>query len=126
MKPSIFLLILLSVSIVQADIIKCVFTEPFFNTTYNTDDATLTYDNYDGEIVVMSKVSFQIKSAAVFELVASDGKVLQTLLLNNAGSDGMSDIIYPFDVKSSSQRNLTYAVYGGCTSSNLKSAVVIK
>lgn len=102
----------------QADIIRCNFTEPFVNSTYSMTQSTLSYVNADGKKQLLKNVSFQIKSAGVFELVAKDGKVLQTLKLNNQGSDGMSDRLYPYEAKDNS--SITHQGYGGCESNYLK------
>jgi uncharacterized membrane protein len=102
----------------QADIIKCNFTEPFVNSTYSMTQSTLSYVNADGKKQVVKNVSFQIKSPSLFELVSKDGKVLQTLNLNNQGSDGMSDRLYPYDAKDNSL--ITHQGYGGCESNYLK------
>lgn len=106
----------------KADIIKCHFTEPFITTTYSMTQSTLTITNDpEGEETTMKNVSFQIKSAGIFELVSSDGKVLQELIINNEGSDGMSDAIYPYDVKDytwGGQHNSP--LRGGCSSNFLK------
>lgn len=113
-----FIAALLFASITQADIIKCNFTEPFVNTTYSMTQSTLTYKNSDGQSKVVRNVSFQIKSAGVFELVSKEGTVLQTLNLNYQGSDGMSDRLYPYDVKDTTTS--THEGRGGCASNNLK------
>lgn len=110
--------VLLSATIAQADIIKCTFTEPFVDTVYSTTQSTLTYKAAFGDTQVIKNVSFQIKSAGVFELVAKDGRVLQRLILNNKGSNGMSEDIYPYEVKDFN--GLTNQGYGGCESNYLK------
>lgn len=101
----------------SADIIKCVFTEPFVSSTYSMSQSSLTYVDFEGKTEVIKSVSFQIREAGVFELV-KDGKVIQTLKLNNQGSDGMSDMIYPYDVKDNTAT--TGNGYGGCESNYLK------
>lgn len=110
--------VLLSATIAQADIIQCTFTEPFVDTTYSTTQSTLTYKAAFGDTQVIKNVSFQIKSAGVFELVAKDGTVLQTLTLNNKGSNGMSEDVYPYDVKDFN--GLTNKGIGGCESNYLR------
>lgn len=115
MRKTIIATTLLLTSISQADIIKCSFTEPFINTTYSTSKSTLTYEGADMKTNVVKNVSLQIKSAGVFELVSKEGKVLQTLELNNKGSNGMSDAVYPYDAKDNS-----IGIFGGCESNYLK------
>ena len=99
MTKKIITSIFLFSSIVRADIIKCTFTEPFIDTSYSMAQATLTSKDSEGSIRVVKNVSFQIKSAGVFELVSKSGTVLQKLILSNKGSDGMSEKMYPYEVK---------------------------
>lgn len=120
MKKFFVLFSLVAASAARADIINCVFTEPFVNSSYSMSQSTLTYDRFDTGKSVIKNVSFQIKSAGVFELVDKSGKVLQTLTLNGQGSDGMSDRTYPYDVKDSSMDKNANNGYGGCTSNQLK------
>lgn len=120
MKKIVALSLILASSAAQADIIKCVFTEPLVGSTYSMSRSTLTYVDFEQKKQEIKNVSFQIKSAGVFELVSKEGKVLQTLTLNNKGSNGMSDTIYPFDVKDSGSEMMPQGNYGGCTSNYLK------
>jgi hypothetical protein len=121
MKKTILTAILLLASVSQADIIRCSFTEPFIDTTYSTSKSELTYEGSDLKKFSIKNVSFQIKSAGVFELVSKQGKVLQTLTLNHQGSNGMSDTIFPFEVKDSHPIMTANGGFGGCTSNHLKS-----
>lgn len=118
MKRIISVALLMVSSVSQADVIKCLFTEPFIVSVYDMSNSTLTYSAVASNVTVMNNVMFTIKSAGVFELVSSDGKVLQTLNLNFKGSDGMSDKVFPFDVKDN--QALTNQGYGGCISDSLK------
>jgi uncharacterized membrane protein len=103
----------------QADVIDCSFTEPFISTRYSMAQQTLTVvDEVLRTKRVMKNVSFQIKSAGEFVLVDKNKKIVMTLSLNMRGSDGMSDVIYPFDAKWSNS-NLSYPLYGGCSSNSL-------
>lgn len=105
----------------QADIIKCVFTEPFINSSYSMTQSTLTYTGTEAsQNKVIKNVSFQIRSAGVFQLVSKEGKVLQTLVLNRKGSDGMSNVVYPYSVKDSEMKSGANSGIGGCTSNKLK------
>lgn len=120
MTKKIITSIFLFSSIGRADIIKCTFTEPFIDTSYSMAQATLTSKDSEGSIRVVKNVSFQIKSAGVFELVSKNGTVLQKLILNNKGSDGMSEKIYPYEVKDSSLLMSANKGLGGCVSNYLK------
>lgn len=108
----------------QADIIKCSFTEPFVGTTYSMAQQSLTYEAFTGDdpliITVVNNVSMQIKGPGRFDLVGADGKVLQELNLNSAGSDGMSDRTYPYEVKDNSMVTGANGGIGGCTSNYLQ------
>lgn len=102
----------------HAEIIKCVFTEPFVTTVYNMHQSTLTYKGFDSRPTINKGVSFVIRSAGVFELV-KDGQVYQTLTLNNKGSDGMSNTVYPYEVKDAGLDKMANNGFGGCSSSQL-------
>lgn len=119
MEKIILLSTLMLASISRADIIQCLFTELFIKSIYSTGQSTLTYEeDANGNINkknVIKNVSLQIKSAGQFELVSKEGKVLQTLTLNNKGSDGMSDTIYPYDALDNFHNK-----FGGCESNYLK------
>lgn len=109
----------------QADIIKCTFTEPFISTEYSTTQSILVIENSSlGLTTTLKNVSFQIKAAGVFELVSKEGKVLQRLSLNNKGSDGMSDNIYPYEARDYHWTEGPQALYGGCSSNYLKTKIV--
>lgn len=81
--------------------------------------STLTYKDYENKTKVIKGVSFQIKSAGVYELVKNK-KTLQTLTLNHKGSDGMSDKNYPYEVKDHDLEMMANGGYGGCSSNYLK------
>lgn len=112
--------LLLAASVSQADIIKCSFTEPFINTVYSTTQSTLTISGFDIQKQVIKNVSFQIKGPGSFDLIDNKGKVLQKLTLNFAGSDGMSDNVYPYEVQDFSMHSYANGGYGGCSSNFLK------
>jgi hypothetical protein len=84
---------------------------------------SLTYNSFDGEgtvTTVVKNVSFQIKGPGEFELVAKDGTVLQKLTLNNKGSDGMSDRVFPYEVEDKGMAGMANSGWGGCSSNFLK------
>lgn len=82
-----------------ADVIECRQTEPFIAETFNTDSGVVSIksigDSHSPKIETGLK--FIIKEAGRFEIKTSDGSTRRTLLLNYQGSDGMSDLVYPFD-----------------------------
>lgn len=126
-KKMVFMSLVSFVSLAaKADIIKCSFTEPFITTVYSMSQSTLTIKNdVESEETTINNVSLQIKSAGVFELVSKEGKLLQKLILNNEGSDGMSDTIYPYDVQDYTWGGTqNSALRGGCSSNFLKAKIV--
>lgn len=111
--------LMLFANVSHADIIKCAFTEPFITTTYSTTQSTLKIENIGESTKVVKNVSFQIKGPGSFELVDSKGHVLQKLTLNNNGSDGMSDNVYPYEVQDLTMAGANNGI-GGCSSNYLK------
>ncbi len=106
-------------SVAHAETITCVFSEPFVKTVYDSSQKTLAVPTrFDGQSVThlrnVSQVSTGDKS---FDLVSADGKVLQRLHLTFAGSDGMSEIVFPYDVRWNYGRG---ELRGGCSSETLK------
>ncbi len=122
MNKLITVLVLLSItSIAQADIINCSFTEPFYSTQYSMVQQSLKIQDYEGNVRVIKNVSFQIMGRGHFELWDANRNVLQVLRLNFQGTDGMSDNVYPYTVRSSSAVYNSGANYGwgGCSSNFL-------
>ena len=101
-----------------ADVIECSFTEGFAATAYDTSKNTLEI-TYKAELggEVLNGVSFQITGPGRFELLGSDAKVIQRLRLSFNGDDGMSDLVYPFEV-----HWVAKGMRGGCTSNRLKAS----
>lgn len=112
--------LMLFANVSHADIIKCNFTEPFITTTYSTTQSTLKIESLGESTKVLKNVSFQIIGAGIFNLVDSKGHVVQKLTLNNNGSDGMSDTIYPYEVQDFDMSGANNGI-GGCSSNYLKS-----
>jgi uncharacterized membrane protein len=108
----------------SADIIKCGFTEPFFSTEYSMAQQSLTViDHGLNTKKVLRNISFQIRGAGHFELWDSNRRVIQKLLLNFEGTDGMSDTIYPYQAewRSPGEPYGPQNLHGGCTSNFLNS-----
>lgn len=98
----------------HGDIIKCSFTEPFYTVTYSMTQSKLTIVSPDAT-VRQTGVSFQVMGAGEFELW-KNGAAIMRLELNGAGSDGMSDSVYPYDATWTAKGNLR----GGCSSNFLQ------
>ena len=109
----------------NADILRCSFTEPFWDFTYSTTTnemaLTMSGEGPDGSdlVEVKKNVSFQIKSAGEFELWAADKTVIAKLKLNWKGTNGMSDHVFPFEVQYYGSK--FPKLIGGCSSNFLHS-----
>ena len=99
--------------------IKCNFTEPFIDFTYNTATEKLVENNRVMETKrTFTGVAFQIKYAGTFLLKDKSGKLLAELKLNTQGSGGMSEAIFPYEAKymnALGEKKMT--LFCGCTSS---------
>jgi hypothetical protein len=119
MKKLVLALALVAPFFAQADIIVCHYTEPFITTTYSMTQSTLTVENYgDQTKTVMKNISFQIVGSNQFQLWNKNKEVVQTMNLNFQGSDGMSDLTYPYDSYFTAGPGGNLG--GGCTSNFLK------
>lgn len=109
MKALAFIAASLLITTAQADIIKCNFTEPFVNFEYSMTQSAMHVNDANYGKYTIKNVSFQIKDAGYFELFDKNNNVLVRLYLDNNGSDGMSDYVYPYTAEWD-------GLYGGCTS----------
>jgi uncharacterized membrane protein len=97
---------------VNADVIKCSFTEPFITTSYDTASKRLTVTHdVEKRQEIHDRISKRQLSRRAFELRSADGQVLQRVERTCKGSDGMSDRVYPY-----SAQWIPLKLYGGCTS----------
>ncbi|MBC7384867.1 MAG: hypothetical protein H7301_01745 [Cryobacterium sp.] len=108
----------------KADRIRCSFTEPFLSTEYNMVNQTFTvvdsFSQYPKVFkTVVKSVRLEIKDSGVFQLRIASGKIIQKLLLNHQGSDGMSGTVFPYEVTWTGHQNLV----GGCVSDSLPAKV---
>jgi hypothetical protein len=113
MKKMLLVLAMSALSLsAKANILRCDFTEPFFNITYNSKTKVTTYTGvelYNEETqgfdeIVIGKESKLIPvdnsrgaKGSQYVLVNEEGKVLLKLKLSFNGSNGMSDHTYPFE-----------------------------
>lgn len=99
------------------EVIRCTFTEPFLSTRYNTSTLTFEVRNEDDKVTSsVNNVSFEKRAGARFVLLAPDKSTIQSLNLNQQGSDGMSDKIYPYEVTWTWHGS---ELVGGCSSDTL-------
>lgn len=106
--------ILLLSSFAHAESIYCYFTEPFITAQYNSDTNKIALSGPEiGTIELDAKVEFQkqgiIRISAVGHEYYLDVNTLKE------GSDGMSDVVYPFEGVVASEN-----LYGGCETDTLK------
>lgn len=107
----------------ELTVLRCHFTEPFFNTVYTTHrngieqkQGPLDIEMYFEEKLKTLGVTMSKETAngqlekLTFTLLNSDKVILQ-IVKNNQGSDGMTDIIYPYEVIFT---NDGFTFYGGC------------
>lgn len=113
----------------QAEVISCVFTEPFFEVQIDTKKSTVVrtepnWDNYDsGPLttvlstrakVVLKRLKKTSNTVHVPVYAVYDGgKEIMTLELSYKGSDHMSDFIYPYETTVANNP-------GGCFSDSLE------
>lgn len=135
MKLTLFAILALSLSAApaSADVVSCVFTEPFFNLEIDTVKKTLKKTEPDWNsksprsITTVLSRNVKInrlpskKISVVAEVpryqVIADGKPVLVLWLSYQGSDGMSDFAYPYEVSYDDH-------IGGCESDKLKRHMV--
>ena len=94
----------------EAKGIECLFTEPFITFRYHFEDQLLTQNGMDIPVGIhtssLTRKETQNPFSAEYHLKLQDSSVF-SLILNNAGSDGMSDRLYPISA--------TYnSLHGGC------------
>jgi uncharacterized membrane protein len=113
------------------DKLYCVFTEPFFNITFDPSDQSVTYlgvENYDEasdsfipEIIAQNGQLIKVSTGSewgdypqygsTFELRGDQGEVILRLTFDLQGSDGMSDSSYPFSATYGDEQ---WILFGGC------------
>ncbi len=97
---------------VGAETFTCVFTEPFISFTYSTSSQKLVRKNYDNKVSTTRNVSFEVSGPNTF-LLKRNNAVVAKLVLDQQGSDGMSDFVFPYSVEYE-------GLIGACESTVLK------
>lgn len=106
--------------------LDCGFTEPFFNLNIDLVEKRVTRTEYDFDdidpksdfitTVIAENIVIQANLSDPFlptyVVLKQDGSWIADLALNMKGSDAMSDIVYPFDIKYSD-------FWGGCSSDKI-------
>lgn len=106
----------------QAEILTCIFTEPFFSLSYDSESKVLRNKGFDSDSPtgVSDKVvayNVEVKKLSPIErglmmdfsryALVAQGKTVVSLTLSYVGSDGMSDVRYPYDAEFN-------GLWGGC------------
>ncbi len=97
---------------VYAETFTCVFTEPFISFTYSTSSRNLVRKNFDNKLSKIRRVDFEVSGPNTFVLKKNNA-VVAKLVLDQQGSDGMSDFNFPYSVEFE-------GLFGGCESTVLK------
>jgi uncharacterized membrane protein len=118
---NLFLIFGLSMATVaNAETFTCEFTEPFVTLTYSTGTEALTKkDDATGQVQVLKKVSFLILASGEYSLRNAAGNEVVRLKLDGQGSDGMSDMVYPYSASTNLISGANNGI-GGCSSVALK------
>lgn len=106
--------ILLLSSFAHAESIYCYFTEPFAKAQYNSDTNKIFLSSPEfGSVELDAKVEFQ--KQGIIRISAVGFNYFLDVNTLKEGSDGMSDIVYPFEGAVVSEK-----LYGGCETDTLK------
>lgn len=136
MKKLIVALIVTMAPAAFAETLNCSFTEPFFSLNYDSKTQVLTktepdWTNNAGKeittvvarnvrVVPLSNVKTnELTSFARFALIGKNAKVHLRLTLNYQGSDGMSDITFPYNAEIPNSKTNANNGIGGCESGTL-------
>lgn len=111
MKFLILMTVLMGLN-VQAEVLKCDFTEPFFNIEFDSKTKIVTYtgvDTYNEEtdtfdVITLAEGASVVETTTTgavigseYSLVDADNTEIVKLALTFRGSNGMSDHVYAFD-----------------------------
>lgn len=95
---------------------KCNFTEPFISVSYSSKTKTMTVHHIDNpEATIVNDLKVKRSHAGLKEKldIVDDTGVTYLSMTKEQGSDGMSDIIFPYSGEFS-------GIIGGCESNTLK------
>ena len=116
MKYLLIALTLFTANAAKAEVFTCYQTEPFISEVYNVEKGTLKItEEVMKETKTLRNLKLVIKGEGRFEIRNAANKTIRVMILNNQGSDGMSDRIYPYSGTSINGTNSA-----GCESSELK------
>lgn len=105
------LIVLLVTTQARAEFFACTFTEPFFGVYVSTKHKIATYDGPFLEFEPGNTITSVTEENSIVEMVLSNGAKM-IVDRNIPGSDGMSDVVYPYEVRHIQGDQV---LYGGCT-----------
>lgn len=117
MRIFAFVMTFLFSTYAYADVIKCSFTEPFIDFSYDTDSRIMRIVG-DGVDETMKDISIEFTGVNTFNLVNKNKDAVANLVINFEGNNGMAPVIYPFEVRFHYQ--FEYIIWGGCESKKLR------
>jgi len=97
-----FLLTLTVGQFAHAETFTCVFTEPWVTLTYSTSSKILVSSNSSlapEEKYALKRVSVRESQPGIILWFKANGEQIARLELTRHGTDGMSETIYPYDIK---------------------------
>lgn len=101
----------------SADTIRCYYTEPFITTSYDSDSSVFIIDEGGNHKTIIYHVSFHIVASNSFDLRDQENVLVQRMVLNYKGGDGMSDTVFPYDAIYYSS-SVPDGLHGGCASTH--------
>jgi hypothetical protein len=114
---------------ILTEIITCDFTEPFFSMTFDLKNRQMIYSGYDletdDEVRKVIETGIQVIPTSedlllpTVEIRSSEGKLLAVIKLDVAGSNGMTDTVYPFSIELAGFGGNPINESGGCISDRL-------
>lgn len=128
MKKMILAATILMSSLANAQatkVLECGFTEPFFTLNINLETREIQridpdWNNGGGGTVTTTiatninlKPDFSDPLLPQYKVIGQDGALIANITMDMQGSDGMSDITFPFTI-------IFDGMYGGCSSDKIK------
>jgi uncharacterized membrane protein len=100
----------------RTEIIKCIYTEPFVNTIFDSHVRTIALTRAEAKGAQSFGVSVR-KAGGHIELTNRRRGFRQTMEKDGKGSDGMSDTVYPYSA-TLIKKGLPDRLRGGCRSAH--------
>ncbi len=95
-----------------AEVIQCVYTEPFVNTSFDAHGKRVTVTRMGEKESQSFRVSVRT-TGENWELANRRQAFRQIMVKDGKGSDGMSDTVFPYSA-TLTQKGLPHRLHGGC------------